>query len=134
MRILLYLIDCEELRISVRARELYSIEKDALARSLWVSRHDEPRVVLFICNLLLDFAIFDDLALWENVLSSMLKSKQYQALPSVLCRLSTQPELIRMERLPEIWRSTLLGCFALVSETTAEGRVTVYPFSLFLTI
>lgn len=44
LQILFYLVDCEELRISVRTRELYSLEKVALARSLWVKRSNEPKV------------------------------------------------------------------------------------------
>lgn len=41
---LFYLLDCEELRISVRSRELYEIDKAALARSLWLTRSHEPKV------------------------------------------------------------------------------------------
>lgn len=44
MQMLLYLADFEELKIQQTLKEFISCNKDALARSLWVSHSDEPKV------------------------------------------------------------------------------------------
>ena len=110
LRLLYYLLDSEELRISVRTRELHTLEKAAFAKSLWVSRSDDPRVVQFICNLMLDYKVYDDLTLWERVLDKMASFDMFRPLITILESISSNPELEQLKNLPKIWRIVVNGC------------------------
>lgn len=71
----------ENLRVSVRIREFQGLDKQALARSLWVNRSSEIKVVFYlfyfihdlqvvqlIAQILIDYKFFDDILLWDNVI------------------------------------------------------------------
>ncbi|KAI3636689.1 hypothetical protein MIR68_005378 [Amoeboaphelidium protococcarum] len=88
LQILLYLADCEDLKISVRTRELYKLDKVAFARSLWVNRSEERKVIQFICNLLVDYNCFQDLALWKKLLLKLIDQKQIRFVVPLLERLN----------------------------------------------
>ncbi|CAG8541754.1 10906_t:CDS:10 [Paraglomus occultum] len=92
MQMLLYLIDFEELRISQTPKEFINSNKEALARSLWVKYSNEPKVVQLICNICLDYKVYD-LTLWENSLKQLAKWGKHEYLMGILERTSTIPEL-----------------------------------------
>lgn len=107
LHVLYYLADCEELRISVRARELFNIEKDSFARSLWLNRGKEPKIVQFICNILLDYEIYDDLKLWEAVLDKMVQSRIYLPLLGILETISSISGMENIKNLEHVWNQTI---------------------------
>ncbi|KAI3635964.1 hypothetical protein MIR68_005845 [Amoeboaphelidium protococcarum] len=107
LQILLYLADCEDLKISVRTRELYKLDKVAFARSLWVNRSEERKVVQFICNLLVDYNCFQDLALWKKLLLKLIDQKQIRFVVPLLERLNKADTL---QKQSDILHSILVKC------------------------
>ncbi|KAI3650349.1 hypothetical protein MP228_003830 [Amoeboaphelidium protococcarum] len=95
LQILLYLADCEDLKISVRTRELYKLDKVAFARSLWVNRSEERKVIQFICNLLVDYNCFQDLALWKKLLFKLIDQNQIRFVVPLLERLNKADALLK---------------------------------------
>lgn len=72
LQTLLYLTDFEELRIPQTIKEFSSCDKEALVRSLWLNHNAEPKALQLICNISIDFRLWDA-TLWENVLHRLLK-------------------------------------------------------------
>ncbi|KAJ3169831.1 hypothetical protein HDU88_000470 [Geranomyces variabilis] len=112
---LLYLADCEELRINISTREFVNCDKEAFVRSLWVNHKDELKVVQLICNICLDYAVYD-LTLWESALHRLLDRKVYRYLLGMLEHLTSVPQLAQMRTLPKIWNGVLLGCLQLLAD------------------
>ncbi|KAJ3146968.1 Kinetochore-associated protein 1 [Geranomyces michiganensis] len=119
---LLYLADCEELRINISTREFVNCDKEAFVRSLWVNHKDELKVVQLICNICLDYNVYD-LTLWESALHSLLGKRVYRYLLGMLEHLASVPELAQIRSLPKIWNDVLMGCLQLLADrqdTTLE--------------
>ncbi|TPX60794.1 hypothetical protein PhCBS80983_g01508 [Powellomyces hirtus] len=115
MQMLLYLADFEELRIVQSLREFEKCDKEAFVRSLWVNHKDELKVVQLICNICLDYKVYD-LTLWESALHRLLEKKVYRYLLGMLEHLTSVPELAQMRSLPRLWNGVLLGCLQLLAE------------------
>ncbi|KAI8821507.1 rough deal protein C-terminal region-domain-containing protein [Fimicolochytrium jonesii] len=115
MQMLLYLADFEELRIAQSLREFEKCDKEAFVRSLWVNQKDELKIVQLICNICLDYHVYD-LTLWESALHRLLDKKLYRYLLGMLEHLTSVPKLGQMRSLPKIWNGVLLGCLRLLTE------------------
>ncbi|RUS30176.1 rough deal protein C-terminal region-domain-containing protein [Jimgerdemannia flammicorona] len=153
MQMLLYLADFEELKIQQTLKEFIGCDKDALARSLWVSHSDEPKVgigspyvhspcpketrsnllvplivqvVELICNLCLDYRIHD-LTLWENALGRLLHFRVYKYLLGVLEYVGSIPELAQMKGLPRLWNGVLLGWLRQAKENSPVDDMLTKP-------
>ena len=73
MQVLLYLADFEELRIIQTLKDFETCDKESLVKSLWINNGDEEKVVELICNICMDFKIYD-VILWEKCLLQLFKS------------------------------------------------------------
>ncbi|KND00003.1 uncharacterized protein SPPG_04350 [Spizellomyces punctatus DAOM BR117] len=117
MQMLLYLADFEELRIMQSLREFEKCDKEAFVRSLWVNHKNELKVVQLICNICLDYRVYD-LTLWESALNRLLDKKVYRYLLGVLEHLTSVPELSQITSLPRVWNGVLTGCLQMLSENS----------------
>jgi hypothetical protein len=74
MKMLLYLADFEELRIIQSLKEFNECQKLPLVRSLWLHHRDNIKAVQLICNICLDYDVYD-LTVWENILNELILKK-----------------------------------------------------------
>ncbi|KAJ1918265.1 hypothetical protein H4219_002737 [Mycoemilia scoparia] len=107
MRALVYLADFEHLEIPQTCTEFLECSKPSLARSLWLTHHDNPKVAQLISNICIDFQIYD-IVLFGNVLDQLLQAEMHQYLIGLLDIISAKPEFLRLESLADIWNITVL--------------------------
>ncbi|KAI8621551.1 rough deal protein C-terminal region-domain-containing protein [Chytriomyces sp. MP71] len=120
MQILLYLLDFEELRIVQTIKEFNDCDKEALVRSLWLNHSSETKVVQLICNLSLDFSIFD-MNLWENALTRLVQLGAIRYLAGIIDVISNIPELSGMKSLPALWNRIILSSWDELSSQFDDG-------------
>lgn len=125
---LLYLADFEELKISQTLKEFNGCQKDALAKSLWVKYCDEPKVIQLICNLCIDYKIYDNM-LWENSLKRLMHFKTYRYLLAILEHVSSISELSQLSVLPKAWSNVIIEC---LKDTKMTKGATVEFYSSLL--
>ncbi|KAJ3128527.1 hypothetical protein HK098_004157 [Nowakowskiella sp. JEL0407] len=121
----LYLGDFEELRISQKLKTFANCDKEALGRSLWLNHNNNPKALQLLCNLCLDYKIFD-IMLWESVLERLLDFGLYQYLLGVLEQISTIPELSMLKNIPKIWNKVLLGTLDILGEEKTTNFASYY--------
>ncbi|KAJ3287176.1 hypothetical protein HK104_008726 [Borealophlyctis nickersoniae] len=121
MKSLLYLADFEELRIVQTIKEFEDCDKEAFVRSLWVSHRNDARAVQLICNICLDYDIYD-LTLWENALHKLLEKRLYRYVLGILEHFSSVPQLGQMRSLPRLWNNVMLGCLREVADGKESNR------------
>ncbi|KAJ3089821.1 Kinetochore-associated protein 1 [Quaeritorhiza haematococci] len=125
MQMLLYLADFEELNIIQHIKDFSDCDKEALARSLWVNHGNEPKVVQLICNICLDFEIWDSV-LWENALRRLHGFGAHRYLLGILEHIASVQELSQMALLPLLWNGVLLGCLGQLHDLAREYTVPVF--------
>ncbi|KAI9026821.1 rough deal protein C-terminal region-domain-containing protein [Hyaloraphidium curvatum] len=126
LQMLLYLADFEELRIPQTIKEFTNCDKAALVRSLWLNHNGETKALQLICNVSMDFQLWDT-TLWENVLHRLLKHGAYNYLTGILEHVSSVPELSQVKFLPMLWDKVVLGTLdSLPVSSTESVPVTSY--------
>ncbi|KAI9359245.1 rough deal protein C-terminal region-domain-containing protein [Zopfochytrium polystomum] len=113
LQYLLYMADFEELRIVQSLNEFKSVDKAALARSLWVHHGREPKALQLILNICLDYKIYD-LTLWENSLKRLIELSAVKYVLGIIENVVSNPVLWRMARLEQIWNDLLVQSFKLM--------------------
>lgn len=108
LQLLHYFLDCEDLRISVTVSELLKLDKRALCKGLWVKRQKEFKIAMFICNIMLDYCIYDERALWDQILAFLLHCKKFSYIAGLLKTISAVNELLSIPSLEYIWNETVL--------------------------
>ncbi|KAJ3186082.1 hypothetical protein HDU85_001000 [Gaertneriomyces sp. JEL0708] len=109
MRVLLYLADFEELHIAQSLYEFEECDKEAFVKSLWVGYKDNIKVAQIICNICLDYKVYD-LTLWGSALQRLIEKQAYRYLLGIMDHVSSVPELAQLNSLPRVWNDVLLGC------------------------
>lgn len=109
MQMLIYLADFEELRIIQSLKDFSNCDKGALVRSLWVNHGEEDkRVIQLICNVCLDYEIYDKM-LWGQCLAQLQgDSGSYRYLLGILEFISSIPEFSLLDGIADIWNDVLL--------------------------
>ncbi|KXS20915.1 hypothetical protein M427DRAFT_348724 [Gonapodya prolifera JEL478] len=115
-RMLMYILDFEELSLAMTLNEFDACNKEAFARSLWINHGSNIKAVQLICNLCVDFQVYD-VVLWENVLERLSEHKLHRYLVGVLHTVNGVPGLSCMRTLPRLWNNVLLGVLESVSST-----------------
>ncbi|KAJ1980589.1 hypothetical protein H4R34_002402 [Dimargaris verticillata] len=120
---LLYLADFESLRITQSMADFMSSRKGALARSIWVNHHTDPKAVQLVCNLCLDYAVHDA-PLMESVVQRLMALKQEAYLTRVLPAISQVPVFSTLALLPSVWAQVFRSMVdrALVGLETNENH------------
>ncbi|KAJ2080670.1 hypothetical protein H4R24_002907 [Coemansia sp. RSA 988] len=113
LQALLYLADFEYVGIPLSMSDFLSCEKPALARSIWVEHHANPKAVQLICNMCLDFAV-DDCNLLLRMLPQLLAAKMFRYVVGILEIISSMPCYSQIEELPVFWNQAVLGYLLLV--------------------
>ena len=104
-----YLLDCEDLRIVVTAKELAENSKLAFVKSLWISRNNDSSVLIFALKLLFDFKFYEDLELWEHILKKAVTIGRASTLLTDYCsRICSIPELLQIKNLDLIWHDIIV--------------------------
>ncbi|KAI8802925.1 rough deal protein C-terminal region-domain-containing protein [Cladochytrium replicatum] len=106
LKVLLYLLDFEELRISQSSKDFVQCDKEALVRSLWLMQRDDIRVLQLICNICIDYNV-QDVVLWENVLDCLIKQRKAQYLSHSLTAISSIPTLAALDVINRVWNYVL---------------------------
>ncbi|KAJ1883783.1 hypothetical protein LPJ66_010928, partial [Kickxella alabastrina] len=109
-QVMLYLDDFNHVGIPQTRVEFAACQKDALARSIWVEHHEDPKVVQLICNMCLDFHV-DDCDLIVQVIRRLLVAGMYRYVVGVLDVLGGMEEEYSgdIEELPEFWNQAVAG-------------------------
>ncbi|KAJ2720088.1 hypothetical protein H4S00_003318 [Coemansia sp. D1744] len=105
---LLYLGDFEFVGIPQSIAEFLDCEKPALARSIWVDHHQDPKAVQLICNMCLDFSV-DDPELIQRMIPRLLAAKLFRYVVGVLDIISAMPCYAGIEALPAFWNQAVSG-------------------------
>ncbi|KAJ2616940.1 hypothetical protein H4S08_000538 [Coemansia sp. RSA 1365] len=113
LQALLYLADFEYVGIPMSMSDFLSCEKPALARSIWVEHHADPKAVQLICNMCLDFAV-NDCNLLLRMLPQLLTAKMFRYVIGILEIVSSMPCYSQIEELPVFWNQAVLGCLLML--------------------
>ncbi|KAL3899652.1 MAG: hypothetical protein SGCHY_001895 [Lobulomycetales sp.] len=121
MQMLIYLADFEELRIIQSLKDFSNCDKGALVRSLWVNHGEEDkRVIQLICNVCLDYEIYDKM-LWGQCLAQLQgDSGSYRYLLGILEFISSIPEFSLLDGIADIWNDVLLKSLLDISDLRQE--------------
>ncbi|KAJ2700442.1 hypothetical protein H4R19_005469, partial [Coemansia spiralis] len=103
---LLYLADFEYVGIPQSTADFLDCDKAALARSIWVEHHQDPRAVQLICNMCLDFGV-EDGELLLRMLPRLEEAGMYWYVTSVLETVSSMRCYATLEELPVLWNQAL---------------------------
>ncbi|KAI7834365.1 hypothetical protein BX661DRAFT_177089 [Kickxella alabastrina] len=97
--------------------------KDALARSIWVEHHEDPKVVQLICNMCLDFHV-DDCDLIVQVIRRLLVAGMYRYVVGVLDVVGGMEEEYSgdIEELPEFWNQAVAGFMLQITTKLGSGN------------
>ncbi|KAJ2475487.1 hypothetical protein IWW56_005396, partial [Coemansia sp. RSA 2131] len=113
---LLYLGDFEFVGIPQSIAEFLDCEKPALARSIWVDHHQDPKAVQLICNMCLDFSV-DDPELIQRMVPRLLAAKLFRYVVGVLDIISAMPCYAGIEALPAFWNQAVSGYMLQLAQT-----------------
>ncbi|KAJ2707305.1 hypothetical protein FB645_000816 [Coemansia sp. IMI 203386] len=114
---LLYMADFEYVGIPQSTADFLDCQKAALARSIWVDYHQDPRAVQLICNMCLDFGV-DDCDLILQILPRLLVAGLYQYTVGVLDTISSMScYSANIKELPELWSRAISGLFVQMAST-----------------
>ncbi|KAJ2739626.1 hypothetical protein H4R23_000324 [Coemansia sp. Cherry 401B] len=103
---LLYLGDFEYAGIPQTIADFLDCQKAALARSIWVEHHQNPKAVQLICNLCLDFG-FNDQELVLRMFPRLLAAKLFRYVVGVLDIISTMPCYASIDELAGFWNQAV---------------------------
>ncbi|KAJ3212506.1 hypothetical protein HDU82_000937 [Entophlyctis luteolus] len=109
MQILLYMLDFEELRIVQSVKKFHECDKESLVKSLWLNYGTEVKTAQLICNLCLDYNLFD-ITLWDNALNRLVKLQSTCYLAGIIEQISNVSELSSIPSLPKVWNQTIKLC------------------------
>ncbi|KAJ1929435.1 hypothetical protein IWQ60_001182 [Tieghemiomyces parasiticus] len=116
LRTLLYLADFEHLRIPQSVEDFHASRKSALARTVWLGYHAEPKAAQLVGNICLDFEVYDP-TLMENVLQRLLAHQMLTYLVRILPAVGAIPALAALPCLPQLWADV---CQGLLSRSQTE--------------
>ncbi|KAJ1960546.1 hypothetical protein GGI12_003741, partial [Dipsacomyces acuminosporus] len=105
---LLYLADFEFAGIPQSTSDFLECSKAALARSIWIDHHQDPKVIQLICNMCLDFRV-DDRDLLLRMLPQLLSARMFRYTAGVLEIVSNMPCYSSIAELPNFWNQAVLG-------------------------
>ncbi|KAJ1818587.1 hypothetical protein LPJ56_003810 [Coemansia sp. RSA 2599] len=118
---LLYMADFEYVGIPQSTSDFLECQKAALARSIWVDYHEDPRAVQLICNMCLDFGV-DDRDLILQILPRLLAAGLYQYTVGVLDTISTMAcYSAHIKQLPELWSRAISGLLVHMAAAFKDG-------------
>ncbi|KAI8322272.1 hypothetical protein GQ54DRAFT_297499 [Martensiomyces pterosporus] len=119
---LLYLADFEFVGIPQTTSDFLECSKAALARSIWVDYHEDPRAIQLICNMCLDFGV-DDSDLILRMLPRLLSAKMFRYTAGVLEVIGGMSCYSSIAELPMFWNQAVAGCIAQTAEAGSPGWV-----------
>ncbi|KAJ2381607.1 hypothetical protein GGI23_007545, partial [Coemansia sp. RSA 2559] len=119
---LLYLADFEHVGIPQSTADFLDCDKAALARSIWVDNHEDPKVVQLVCNMCLDF-MAHDCALLLRILPRLLDSGKYFYVVNVLSTVSPLSCYSPMAELPTLWNQAVIGGLLHLTQKTDDGWI-----------
>ncbi|KAJ1904374.1 hypothetical protein LPJ81_002529 [Coemansia sp. IMI 209127] len=119
---LLYLADFEHVGIPQSTADFLDCDKAALARSIWVDNHEDPKVVQLVCNMCLDFMVHD-CALLLRILPRLLDSGKYFYVVNVLSTVSPLSCYSPMAELPTLWNQAVIGSLLHLIQKTGYGWI-----------
>ncbi|KAJ2161899.1 hypothetical protein GGF46_001090 [Coemansia sp. RSA 552] len=124
---LLYLADFDFVGIPQSTADFLDCEKPALARSVWIEHHQDPKAIQLVCNMCLDFDVRDrDLLL--HMLPRLLAERMFRYVIGVLDSISAVECYSTVEELPVFWNQAVLGFLLRTSRTEApDWAGTVLP-------
>ena len=106
MKMLLYLGDFEDLRIVQSLKEFNECNKLSLVRSLWLHHRDNIKAIHLMCNICLDYDIYDGI-IWENILSGLFHlHSQPHSFGYILERISLHLN-VSLKPLNTLWNTVL---------------------------
>ncbi|KAI8911677.1 hypothetical protein EDD86DRAFT_203002 [Gorgonomyces haynaldii] len=76
LKLLLYLLDFEQLKISQSLSEFEKCDKEALVKSLWLTHRDQTLALQLMAKLLMDYQIQDP-TLSENIFDALYQHNQF---------------------------------------------------------
>ncbi|KAJ1947838.1 hypothetical protein FBU59_001832 [Linderina macrospora] len=119
---LLYLADFEFVGIPQSTADFVECSKPALARSIWVDYHEDPKVVQLICNMCLDFGI-EDSDLLSRIIPRLLAAKVFRYVTGALEIVGRMPHYSTIPELPMFWNQAVAGSLVQISEDRAPTWV-----------
>ncbi|KAJ1765579.1 hypothetical protein IW140_003140 [Coemansia sp. RSA 1813] len=119
---LLYLADFEHVGIPQSTADFLDCDKAALARSIWVDNHEDPKVVQLVCNMCLDFMVHDcDLLL--RILPRLLDAGKHFYVVNVLSAVSSLSCYSSIAELSAFWNQAALGSLLHLVQKTDVGWI-----------
>ncbi|KAI9504956.1 rough deal protein C-terminal region-domain-containing protein [Coemansia spiralis] len=119
---LLYLADFEHAGIPQSTADFLDCDKAALARSIWIDNHEEPRAVQLVCNMCLDFMVNDcDLIL--RILTRLLAAERNFYVANALSIISNVPCYSSIAEIPALWNQATLGCLLQIAQRTDDNWI-----------
>ncbi|KAJ2762035.1 hypothetical protein IWQ57_005895, partial [Coemansia nantahalensis] len=104
---LLYLEDFEYVGIPQSTADFLDCNKAALARSIWVEHHQNPRAIQLICSMCLDFGV-EDSELMLRMLPRLAEAGMFWYVAGVLETVASTRCYAGLEELPVLWNQALV--------------------------
>ncbi|OWF43847.1 kinetochore-associated protein 1-like [Mizuhopecten yessoensis] len=133
MRMMLYLVDLENLHILHTVQSFEEANKEGLIKGIWRNHRHQKTAALLVASLCLDYNIHD-LQLWTSVLQQLHSFQLLSPLEYVLKRLASVVKMRQIPVLPNLWQvilSTPLTKVA-VHLTLSQTELCVRYFNLIL--
>ncbi|XP_033734712.1 kinetochore-associated protein 1-like [Pecten maximus] len=106
MRMLLYLVDLENLHILHTVQSFEEANKEGLIKGIWRNHRHQKTAALLVASLCLDYNIHD-LQLWTSVLQQLHSFQLLSPLEYVLRRLASVVKMRQIPVLPNMWQAVL---------------------------
>ncbi|XP_069116407.1 kinetochore-associated protein 1-like [Argopecten irradians] len=106
LRIMLYLVDLENLHILHSVQSFNEANKEGLIKGIWRNHRHQKTACLLVASLCLDYDIHE-LQLWTNVLQQLHSFQLWSPLEYVLRRLASVAKMRQVSVLPNLWQTVL---------------------------
>ncbi|XP_060066051.1 kinetochore-associated protein 1-like [Ylistrum balloti] len=133
MRMMLYLVDLENLHILHTVQSFEEANKEGLIKGIWRNHRHQKTAALLVASLCLDYNIHD-LQLWTSVLQQLHSFQLLSPLEYVIRRLASVVKMRQITILPSLWQTVLSTPLTKVAVplTTSQTELCVRYFNLIL--